>query len=117
MAQRPPNNLMKVQTYVFDLAERPFRTLRLGDDSPVSLQLRVPGPLHPPVHAPPSPPPPPPRGEGVGRTEGDPHLRLLDHVKVLARDSDDSAATAEERIKQSQCDFKGPLMKENILQN
>lgn len=86
------------------MAEGPVRTFHLWDDSPLSLQwgsvilLRIPGPIDPPVHAPPSPPPPPPWGEGVGRTEGDPHLWLLDHVKVLAGDSDESAATAEKRF-------------------
>lgn len=80
---------------LFDMTERPLRTVHLWDDPPPSLQ-RTPTLLssgQAPFNA-----PPPPGGQSIRRTEGDPHLRLLDHIQVLTGNSDDSSSTAGEII-------------------
>lgn len=83
--------------YLFDVTERSLGALCLWDDPPPSLHAPpvVPSSAQTPS-TPPSDAPSPPGGEGVGRTEGHPHLGLLDHIQVLPGDSDDTPSTAEE---------------------
>lgn len=91
-----------IYPHLFDMAESPLRTVCVWDDPPPSFQWTL--VILSSTHTPPLPPldaPPPPGWESIRRTEGDPHLWLLDHIQVLTRNSDDSASTAEERHKVS----------------
>lgn len=81
-------------SHLFDVTERPVWAARLRNDPPPSLQRT---PLLPPSEDPPAVAPLPPSGrKSIWGTEGYPHFRLLDHIQVLTRDSNDSAASAEE---------------------
>lgn len=81
---------------LFDMTECPVRAVHFWDDPPPSLQqtLTIPfsvqAPFFPPIDTPSLP-----GRESIRGAEGDPHFRLLDHIQVLTRNSNDSASTAE----------------------
>lgn len=88
--------------YLFDMTECTLGAVRLRHNPPQSLQwilqilISVQAFFCPPAYA-----PSPPGRERIRGTEGDSHFRLLDHIQVPTRDSDDSATPAEDgEIKQ-----------------
>jgi len=80
---------------MFDMAERSLRAVCLWNNPPPPFQraLVIPSPARSAFVLPPDAPSPSGR-KSIGRTEGYPHFRLLDHIQVLTGNTDYSASTA-----------------------